>query len=140
MNNSLQWMAAPYSALIRLYPREFRLEFEDELRSVFVALARDAASAGALALAVFCLRELRDFPINLLRTHLEKNPMSRIFDSESVRFILRGVVAFVVLLTTYNVAFYLIFSQIFIHAGLFVKPVSLIYYKSIKSINLTIHK
>jgi len=110
-NNSLQWMAALYSALIRLYPREFRLEFEDELHSVFMALAQDAASAGALALTVFCLRELRDFPINLIRTHLEKNPMSRILDSESVHFMLRGVLAFMALLMTHAICTFLIMKQ-----------------------------
>lgn len=112
MNTSLQWMTALYGVLIRLYPGEFKREFADELHSVFTALAQDAASAGPLALVVFCLRELRDFPINLFHAHLEKNPMSRIFNADSVRFMLRGVFAFVVFLATYNVAFYLMMTQI----------------------------
>jgi hypothetical protein len=111
MNKLLQLLAALYGALLRFYPREFKLEFGYELRSVFMALAQDAASAGAPALAAFCLRELRDFPVNLLRTHLEKNPMSRIFDPESVRFALRSVLAFIVLLTTYSLSLFAIMVQ-----------------------------
>lgn len=111
MSNSLQWMATFYGVLIRLYPRQFKREFADELLSVFIALAQDAASSGFLALTVFCLRELRDFPINLFRAHLENNPMTKIFDSDSWRFMLRGVFAFVALLVTYNVVFFLLVTN-----------------------------
>lgn len=120
MNNSLQWMSALYGVLIGLYPRRFRQEFADELHGVFIALAQDAASAGPWALLVFFLRELRDFPINLVRTHLEKNPMSQIFTVDSGRFMLRGVFAFVALWTTYNVAFYILMNN----HGLFFLPAS----------------
>ncbi len=120
MNNSLRWMAALYDTLIWFYPREFKREFANELHSVFMALAQDAAAEGSPALIMFYLRELRDFPINLVRAHLEKNPMSQIFNADSGRFMLRGVLAFVVLLTTYSVAFFVLMNN----HGIFFLPAS----------------
>jgi hypothetical protein len=111
VNNFLKLIQALYAISVRFYPREYRLEFEDELRSVFGALAQDAASQGPAALASFCLRELRDYPISLLQTHLEKNRMSAFFRSEPVRFTLRGVFAFVVLFVAYNVVFDLVIGE-----------------------------
>lgn len=132
MANSLRWLTVFYAGLIWLYPRRFKREFADELLSVFITLSQDAASAGFLALTVFCLRELRDFPVNLFRTHLEDNPMFKIFDSDSWRFLLRGVLAFVILITTYNLAFYLIINQINAMGAIFFPSVfPLEYYQAV---------
>jgi hypothetical protein len=103
VNNFINLIQALYAISVRFYPREYRLEFEHELLSVFGALAQDAASRGPVALVVFCLRELRDYPISLLQTHLEKNRMSAFFRSAPVNFTLRGVLAFVALFVAYQV-------------------------------------
>jgi len=51
-----------YTALVRLYPRPFRIEFEEEMQAVFVEAVTAAAEQGSLALLRLCLRELRDWP------------------------------------------------------------------------------
>ena len=58
-----------YTLIVRLYPRAFRAEFEDEMRAVFAAAVADAAAAGRVALLGVFWRELRDSPGNLLVAH-----------------------------------------------------------------------
>lgn len=56
-----------YTAWIRLYPREFRADFAEEMQTVFREGTRDADAQGALA--SFILRELRDAPRALVSAH-----------------------------------------------------------------------
>jgi hypothetical protein len=55
---------------------------------------KDATQGGVWNLLAVCLRELRDFPINLLRTHLEKKHMLKILHSQPVRFAWKGALGF----------------------------------------------
>jgi len=58
-----------YVCLVRLYPRDFRARFEDEMRAVFAVALHRAAKRGILALADLCLRELLGAPFALLRVY-----------------------------------------------------------------------
>ncbi len=58
-----------YAYAIRLYPRSFRVEFEEEMRAVFAHSVAEAAQRGSLSLLAACLREARDLPLILLREH-----------------------------------------------------------------------
>jgi len=61
-----------YSWLIRLYPVSFREEFGSEMTAVYSEKLTDAARVDQRDLLVIVLRELRDFPISLLRQHWRK--------------------------------------------------------------------
>ena len=52
-----------YAALLRLYPRTFRVEFDEEMAAVFAEAMNEAAGRGQLA--SYLLRELRDVPQSL---------------------------------------------------------------------------
>jgi hypothetical protein len=71
-----------YSAMIRLYPLSFRQEFGAEMLAVYVEALEDARAKSRRDLLVTILREIRDFPLFLLReqwrnfTHLEPNLMT----------------------------------------------------------------
>jgi hypothetical protein len=58
-----------YALLLRLYPRRFRAEFEDEMQAVFADAVVEASQRGGASLAVVLLRELRDWPAALMREH-----------------------------------------------------------------------
>lgn len=61
-----------YALIVRLYPRAFRAEFEDEMRTVFAAAVADAAAGGWIALLGILWRELWDCPRNLLVAHWQE--------------------------------------------------------------------
>src|SRR5215207_4719989 len=83
-----------YSYLIYLYPAAFRDEFQEQMLLDFSDMLTDAHQKGKFALLLFCLRELIDFPINLLRTHVERGGVFRILRSQPVNTGLRGAVGF----------------------------------------------
>jgi hypothetical protein len=56
-----------YAVLLRLYPRAFRAEFEDEMQTVFAEALTQTAEGHALG--PFVLRELRDMLPALARAH-----------------------------------------------------------------------
>ncbi len=56
-----------YAALLRLYPNHFRAQFGDEMKAVF-RQAIEGHNRNDKAFGFF-LRELRDLPLNLARTH-----------------------------------------------------------------------
>jgi hypothetical protein len=58
-----------YARLLRLYPRGFRAEFADEMQAVFADAAAAASQRSRASLAAVFLRELRDWPLALLREH-----------------------------------------------------------------------
>jgi hypothetical protein len=58
-----------YAGILKLYPRDVRDEFADEMKSVFAVAVTEAAQRGAFALAGVCWRELRDLPLVLLREY-----------------------------------------------------------------------
>jgi hypothetical protein len=69
MNSVVRVATWVYALIVRLYPRAFRAEFEDEMRAVFADAAADAAEGGRIALLGVFWRELRDCPGNLLVAH-----------------------------------------------------------------------
>jgi hypothetical protein len=83
-----------FDLLLHLYPTKFQHEYGEELQSDFDRLLEEARSVSGWEVLVVCLRELRDLPANLLRTHLEKKRMVRILHSQSFRFGWKGALAF----------------------------------------------
>ncbi|RPI94054.1 MAG: hypothetical protein EHM40_07790 [Chloroflexi bacterium] len=83
-----------YSLLLRLYPGSFRNEFAEAMLHDFSDLAVDARKKGRFAFVLFCLHELIDFPINLLRAHLAHGGMPGILHSQPLNSGLRGAVGF----------------------------------------------
>jgi hypothetical protein len=83
-----------FACLIRLYPLEFQEEYGEELQGVFQMMLKDATQGGKRNFLVFCFRELRDVPVNLLRAHLEKKHMLKVLHSQPVRFAWRGALGF----------------------------------------------
>jgi hypothetical protein len=80
--------------LLRIYPHTFREEFAEEILLDFSDMARDASKKGIFSLFVFCLHELFEFPINLLRIHLKEGLTIRIFRSQPVNYGLRSALGF----------------------------------------------
>jgi hypothetical protein len=78
-----------YAFLLRLYPRSHRENFADEMLLDLSDLMADAGRKGKLFLIKFCLRELVDFPMNLLKAHLESKSMNPAFQPQAARNILR---------------------------------------------------
>ena len=77
-----------YTQALRLYPREFRADFGDEMRVVFRQAIQAHAGTGQ-APSVF-LRELEDLPGSLLRQHWlairrEKAPMNTLTESNGIQ-------------------------------------------------------
>ena len=74
-----------YAALLGLYPRQFRDEFGDEMKEVFL----QAVQARNDVIFLF-LRELKDLPGNLIHQHWlairkEKNPMTTLMESNGIQ-------------------------------------------------------
>lgn len=56
-----------YAKLVLLYPRSFREEFGEEMRSAFREALEEAGAEGVLPLALVCLREIAQLPASLIR-------------------------------------------------------------------------
>jgi hypothetical protein len=83
-----------FGLLLHLYPTKFQYEYGEELQSDFDRQLEEARSVSGWEFLSVCLRELRDLPVNLLQTHLEKKRMYRFLHSQSFRFGWRGALAF----------------------------------------------
>ncbi len=83
-----------YSLLVRLYPRPFRSEFEEQMLLDFADLARDAERQGWGTLLKFCLKELIDFPKNVLWTHLKDGGLIQLLRAQPVDHALRGALGY----------------------------------------------
>jgi hypothetical protein len=83
-----------FGHMIHLYPAKFQYEYGEELQSDFDSLLEEARSISGWEFLAVCLRELRDLPINLLRTHFEEKWMYRILHSQSLRFGWKGALTF----------------------------------------------
>jgi len=60
-----------YGWCTRLFPREFKREYKEELQGVFTSLVKDSVRRGGMwGLIKICGRELRDLPGNILHEHL----------------------------------------------------------------------
>ena len=94
MKTFLSMIIRFYAKLLRLYPQSYRNEFAEEMLRDFSDMATDAGEQGWFPLAIFCLRELVDFPVSLLRVHLEESRMLKNLSSEPVNIGLRSAVLF----------------------------------------------
>jgi hypothetical protein len=66
MSNPKEIYGWAYARFLRLYPKEFRAEFGDEMRSVFNAAIRDRSGPQSM---LYFLLELRDLPGSLLEAY-----------------------------------------------------------------------
>ncbi len=85
-------MIKSYAVLLSLFPPVYRQEFAEDMLLDFSDLAIDASKKGNGALMLFCLRELVDFPINLLRIHSKEDGMTTVFRAGPARGALQGAV------------------------------------------------
>ena len=83
MNTKSHLLLRCHSALLRLYPAEFRTAFGEEIHLVFSQIVEEAAAESPAALVGIFLQELRDLPLAALaarwheRTHDEDRWRSR---------------------------------------------------------------
>lgn len=69
MNVVGQFAARLYVRLLGFYPAAFQAAFAEEMQEVFAQRATEAAGEGPLHIASVCLRELKDYPLNLVREY-----------------------------------------------------------------------
>jgi hypothetical protein len=91
-----------FGILVTLFPREFRREYGQELRDDFSTLLQEAGEVNAWEFTRVCLRELRDLPMNLFRTHFGKERISLALHSRSLRFGGKGALTFGISLAVVN--------------------------------------
>ena len=72
MNRMLVWGKRAYGWMLRCYPQDFRMVFEEEMRGVFAQAAGEAVGRGVLALLGRFIREVRDWPGSLLAAHWQE--------------------------------------------------------------------
>lgn len=94
MNGLPEIILRIYGFLLRLYPRSFRSEFEEQMLLDFADMATDARTKGRFSFLIFSLHELIDFPFNLIRVHFQEGHMFQVFRSQPVNFGLRGALGF----------------------------------------------
>jgi hypothetical protein len=83
-----------YSLVLRLYPGTFRNQFEEQMFLDFSDMAVDARRKGRISFILFCLRELIDFPFNLLIVYFKDGHMLKVLRSQPVNSGLRGSLGF----------------------------------------------
>ena len=59
-----------FETLLKLYPIQFRSEFEEEMQIIFTAEVKNRGSEGLVVLTIACLREYFDLLHNLIYEHL----------------------------------------------------------------------
>ena len=94
MTNILRRITNTYRLLLRLYPGSFRSQFEEQMLLDFIDMATDASKNGSYPLLVFCLHELFDLPISLIRIHLKEGFLIKIFRSRHINQALRGALGY----------------------------------------------
>jgi hypothetical protein len=67
-----------FASLLRLYPGRFREEFGPEIAEVFAESVRQAERQGALPALAVGVRELVDFPVNLIVEYWEEMRMQKL--------------------------------------------------------------
>jgi len=70
--NTIRHLTNSYERLLKLYPADFHAEFGEEMAGVFACALQDVSRSGLFALGAVCLRELVDFPKNLLREYASR--------------------------------------------------------------------
>lgn len=82
----VRWL---YARSLYLYPAGFRVNFGDEMQTVFAQAIAEHTRDGNGKTLTFCLREIRDLPGSLLRQHWlainkEKPPMTAISETNGL--------------------------------------------------------
>lgn len=85
MNTAINFVVRIYSFLLHLYPKAFRNEFEEQMLLDFSDMALDACRRGKYALVFFFLKELLDYPLNLLWVHWREKSALQLLRSQPVR-------------------------------------------------------
>ena len=83
-----------YRLLLRLYPGDFRREFEEQMFLDFLDMAGDAAKKGRRAYVLFWLHELVDYPFSLLSVHLKQGSIGKALRSLPMQYGFRGAAVF----------------------------------------------
>jgi hypothetical protein len=91
-----------FSCLVRLYPSAYREEFAEQMLLDFSDLVSDARRRGRLSFLIFCLREVTDFPVNLLRIYWQESRMVKVFRSQPVNSGVRGGIGFGIVFAVTN--------------------------------------
>lgn len=86
MRRNSKYLLQIYALLLRLYPPHFRSEFEAEMNQVLAEAVAATAERGWLALAVLCLRELRDLPPAVLRAHWHERRIRKVETPMNMRW------------------------------------------------------
>jgi len=94
MSATINLVIRLFELLLYLYPKAFRTEFREEMLFDFSDLLKDASRKGSLSLVRFCIREALDFPVNLLRVHVQQGKVVQILRSNPVNFALRGALGY----------------------------------------------
>jgi hypothetical protein len=94
MTKILDVLIKVYGFLLRLYPAAFRREFREQMLLDFSDLAKDAVSRGKFFLIRFCMWEVIDFPVNLLRVYLKEGSVFKILRSQPIHHALRGALGY----------------------------------------------
>lgn len=94
MNNMTVFLTGMYALLLRLYPPKFRFEFEEQMLQDFSDFLNEAEKKGKFAVLQFCMRELVDFPVNLLKVHYREGELFQKFRSEPANHAVRGALGF----------------------------------------------
>jgi len=71
-------------ALLALYPARYRREYGEERDSVLQLALEEAAAGGWLRLFQFCIRELRDLPLSLIREHIKERKLQMNADGDQL--------------------------------------------------------
>ncbi len=80
MKYCAQFLTSLYGRLLALYPRRYRGEYGDELRTVFSIAAGEAAEDGLPSLLSFGLHELRDLLAAALYQHMKERKRLKVGD------------------------------------------------------------
>jgi hypothetical protein len=101
-----------FAACLRLYPAGFRAEFAEEMREVFSENVRQAGRQGIPAALAVSLREIADFPVNLISEYWEDYRMRNLQLSQpALRPVWWGALGFglaAALINAFNSAVYLL--------------------------------
>lgn len=73
-----------YGYLLHLFPYSYRQEFAEEMLLDFSDMATDACRQGKYSLIRFLLKELIDFPVNLLQVHWKEDRLFKLLRSRPI--------------------------------------------------------
>jgi hypothetical protein len=119
MKRLLVILVKSYGGFLHLYPASFREKFEQEMLLDFRDMVEEAGKRGSVALLMVLLRELRDFPLNLLVAHLREGHMSGVFQRGPARGAFQGALALALALITMFTTIHLISTAMYGQGWLF---------------------